>query len=62
MNLNQKGHDGCLAVIVELGGDFRSKNEYGFTPLRLALRNRHTTSAAVLRDAIAKMDGDLTRV
>lgn len=52
------GHDGCLAVIVELGGDFRSKNEFGFTPLRLALRNRHATSAALLRDAIAKMDGE----
>ena len=50
------GHDGCLAVLIDHGGDFRSKNQFGFTPLRLALRNRHVYCASFLRDAIAKVD------
>ena len=50
------GHDRCLAIIVDVAADFRSKNDFGFTPLRLALRNRHSTCATLLRDAIAKMD------
>jgi len=51
-----KGHECCIGVIVDVRADYRSKNAFGFTPLRLALRNHHASCAAFIRASIRRAD------
>ena len=50
------GHESCMVVIVDVNADFRSKNAFGFTPLRLALRNKHANCASFIRSSIRRYD------
>ena len=45
-----------MVVIVDVNADFRSKNAFGFTPLRLALRNKHANCASFIRSSIRRYD------
>jgi len=49
---SKEGHLGVVRALLAAGADARQRaSAYGPTPLRLALRNKHTEVAALLRES-----------
>mmetsp|Transcript_21290 Transcript_21290/g.70594 ORF Transcript_21290/g.70594 Transcript_21290/m.70594 type:complete len:107 (+) Transcript_21290:177-497(+) len=42
----------CLKILVENNADYRSPNMYGYTPLRLAMRNKRESCVDYLRSCL----------